>query len=352
MKIIDAILHVTRSVCLMIACALLLAVTGCSDNAEPTRKDTVKSERSELRPVSVRLQWFHSAQFAAFYVAKEKGYYEQAGLDVTLHPGGPDFNAISLVLSRSDDFGVWTADQLLSAASKGMPVQVLAAIYREDPNVLMVREDSDIVSPDDFVGKSITTVFGRSTEVVLRALLAHVGLEWNQVNVQPFPYNLQSFLNGSIDISAAFVYDHPYVARQHGANVRTIRPADYGIAFYSDVLFTRRALVESDPALIKAFVGATLRGLEYALDENHHEQTLDHVMQYAQHTTREAQSYMLRESEPLIRAERPEMPGYISEESLTSMNETLMKFGFIDKMVDLPSFYTNTFVKAWYENER
>src|SRR4051812_47075419 len=69
--------------------------------------------------VSVRLKWFNQAQFAGFYVAKEKGFYQAAGLDVAVQPGGPDFPAIQMVAGGNEQFGVTSADQILIARGKG-----------------------------------------------------------------------------------------------------------------------------------------------------------------------------------------------------------------------------------------
>ncbi|MGP0088360.1 MAG: ABC transporter substrate-binding protein, partial [Xanthobacteraceae bacterium] len=63
--------------------------------------------------VTVRLKWLHQAQFAGYYVAKDKGYYETAGLDVSIQPGGSDFPAIQMVAGGNEQFGVTGADQIL-----------------------------------------------------------------------------------------------------------------------------------------------------------------------------------------------------------------------------------------------
>ena len=74
----------------------------------------------------LRLKWLNQAQFAGFYVAKEKGYYKAEGLDVNIQPGGPDFPAVQMVTGGNEQFGVTGADQILIARSKGVPVVALA----------------------------------------------------------------------------------------------------------------------------------------------------------------------------------------------------------------------------------
>jgi len=322
---------------------LLLCVVGpgCRRNTQVTPSTPA---------VSLRLQWFPLAQFAGFYVAESKGFYEGEGLDVTINPGGPDFNAITLVANESDTFGTWTADQILVAQSRGVPITIVAAIYRKDPNVLMVKRGSGIKSPKDFTGKTVTTVFGRATETVLRAMLKEEGVDEQSVNIVPFPFNVQSFVEGKVDVSAAYVYDHPYQARKLGAEVELIDPADYGINFYSDCLFVRSDLIESDPELVERFVHATLRGWEYAL--RHQEDAVDIVLNHTEGLDRESQTYMLEHAEPLIRHEDPERLGLISTGSLVAMKKVLLDQKLIEKDVDVKRAYTNRFVESYYAKQK
>src|SRR5260370_25554139 len=83
--------------------------------------------------VTVRLKWFHQAQFAGFYVAKEKEFYKSAGLSVDIQPGGPDFPAIQMVTGGNEQVGVTAADPLLSAPSQRVPVRALSVTFRPNP---------------------------------------------------------------------------------------------------------------------------------------------------------------------------------------------------------------------------
>jgi len=304
----------------------------------------------EIDKVSLRLQWFHTAQFAGFYLAKEKGFYKENNLDVEINPGGPDFNAITLIANNSDTFGVWTADMLLIAQSKEVPIEILAALYREDPNVLMVKPDSGINSPVDFKGKRITTVFGRSTETVLSALLKKENIAVNDVSIEPFPFNLQSFLASKVDVSAAYSYDHPYQARKAGQDVKIIRPADYGIKFYSDCIFARNDFIEENPELVQRFISASLKGWEYALANK--EEAVETVLKYATQLDNESQSYMMKEIEPLIRSENSSQLGLVSLDSIQSMVNILQDQKQLPQDFDASKAFTNRFVKEYYDDQK
>lgn len=326
-----------KLITLVVMAFLMLFANSCDKLAEKPK---------EVDKVSLRLQWFHTAQFAGFYVANEKGFYKENDLDVEINPGGPDFNAITLVANDSDTFGVWTADMLLIAQSKAVPISILAAIYREDPNVLMVKPDSGINSPVDFKGKRITTVFGRATETVLGALLKKENIAVSEVFIEPFPFNLQSFLMGKVDVSAAYSYDHPYQARKAGQGVKIIRPADYGIKFYSDCVFARNEFVEKNPAIVQRFISASLKGWEYALANKN--EAVEIVLKYAKQLDNESQSYMMKEIEPLIRSENPSQIGLVSLESIQSMVRILQDQKQLPQDFDASKAFINRFVKGYY----
>src|SRR3984893_3459429 len=114
--------------------------------------------------VTVRLKWLHQAQFAGFYVAKEKGFYKSAGLNVDIQPGGPDFPAIQMVNGGSEQFGVTGADQILIARSQGGPVVAIAVIFRRNPFVLFSLAKSGIQTPADYVGKNVGVKIGGNEE--------------------------------------------------------------------------------------------------------------------------------------------------------------------------------------------
>jgi NitT/TauT family transport system substrate-binding protein len=117
-----------------------LRIASCGLLAVSTLSMSLSAQA--LEKVSVRLKWFNQAQFAGFYVAKEKGFYEEAGLDVALNPGGPDFPAIQMVAGGAEQFGVTGADQVLVGRDKGVPVVAIAALYRKNPFVLFSLKDS------------------------------------------------------------------------------------------------------------------------------------------------------------------------------------------------------------------
>ncbi len=108
----------------------------------------------DLQKISVQLKWFYQYQFAGIIVAKEKGFYEDVGLDVTIKERDPTKNNILQVVEGESEYGL--ADSvILRYRAEGKPVKVLATIFQHNGMVLISKKESGIVSPYEMRGKKI-----------------------------------------------------------------------------------------------------------------------------------------------------------------------------------------------------
>ncbi|MFQ3663738.1 MAG: ABC transporter substrate-binding protein, partial [Chloroflexaceae bacterium] len=139
-----------RTYTLILLCVITLA--AC---AAPPPQAPPPAAGPEIPRVSMRLQWFPQFQFAGYIVAKVKGYYNEAGLDVTLNPGGPDLVPLPLVAAGRDTFGSTGADTVLIAREQEIDAVALATWFQASPVGFMVHADSGIRGPEDFRGRTI-----------------------------------------------------------------------------------------------------------------------------------------------------------------------------------------------------
>jgi ABC-type nitrate/sulfonate/bicarbonate transport system substrate-binding protein len=250
--------------------------------------------------VTVRLKWLNQAQFAGYYVAKEKGYYSAAGLDVTIQPGGSDFPAIQMVAGGNEQFGVTGADQILIARSKSVPVVALAVIYRESPFVLFSLKKSGITKAAQFAGKNIGLKIGGSEELIYRAVLKSVGVDKSALHEVPVKFDLSPLLTGQVDVWPGYLINEVLAAEEKGFETSVIRPADYGVAMYSDTLFTTERMLREKPQVVKDFVGATIRGWTDAVADPEGAARL--TVKYGNKLEYAHELAMMKASVPLIRA--------------------------------------------------
>ena len=319
-------------------CALTAALLGGTILAS---RGAAQAAPHPMVKTVVRLKWVHQAQFAGFYAAQEKGLYRAAGLDVEIRPGGVDFPAIQMVASGSEDFGVAGADQVLLARAKGVPVVAVATIYRRTPFVLFALKKSGISSVRDFVGRNVGVKLGGNEELTYRAMLKTAGVDAGKIHEVPVKYDVSLFLAGKVDVWPGYVINEVLAAQEKGADLNVIRPADYNINFYADTLFTRESVIKSNPALVKAFVQATMSGWGYAVE--HPDEAAAMGKKYSSELNIDHEKAMMNASIPLLRPKQPPL-GKMEVDEWRSLRDQLLALGFLKQSVDVDQAFTNRFL--------
>ena len=291
--------------------------------------------------VTVRLKWLNQAQFAGYYVAKEKGYYDAAGLNVSIQPGGPDFPAIQMVAGGSEQFGVTGADQILMARGKGAPVVAVAVLYRKDPFVLFSLKKSGINSPADFRGKTIGVKIGGNEELIYRAVLKKAGVAASSLTEIPVKFDLTPLLTGQVDVWPGYVINEVLAAQEKGFATTVISPADYGVSLYADTLFTTETMLKQHPDTVRAFVAATLKGWNEAVANP--EEAARITVKYGSKLTYAHELAMMKASIPLLKPDEAAV-GTMDPEGWSAVQKLLLDGGFLKAPVALGDAYTTRFI--------
>ena len=214
--------------------------------------------------INLQLKWFSSFQFAGYYMALEKGYYSEAGLDVNIIERDPKKNNIEQVLNGESQYGVADSALLLYRA-QGNPVQIMGSFFQHSPLVFISKKSSGIVSPFEMKGKIIS--FQQSIDdAPLLAMLLEAKITSNDYIFKPLDFSNDSFIRGEIDVMSAYISDQPDTMASKGIEVNIINPLNYGIDLYGDNLFSTEANLEKNPLQAKKFLNASIRGWKYALE--------------------------------------------------------------------------------------
>jgi len=291
--------------------------------------------------LTVRLKWFNQAQFAGFYVAREKGFYQAEGLDVSIQPGGPDFPAVQMVAGGNEQFGVTGADQVLVARGKGVPVVALAVLYRKNPFVLFSLKQSGIDSPDKFRGHKVGVKLGGNEELIYRAVLAKAGTSAKDLTEVPVKFDLTPLLSGQVDVWPGYVINEVIAAREKSFDVNVIWPSDYGVNLYADTLFTTEKMLASRPETVRKFVAATLKGWSYAVA--HPEEAAQATVKFGDKLTYGHELAMMKASVPLLQPDAAPI-GSMTAADWQALHDLLMQGGFIKTPLKLDSAYTTRFL--------
>jgi len=256
------------------------------------------SANAENENITLQLKWKHAFQSAGFYMALEKGYYLDAGLAVTLIEGGPEKTSTEHVVTEKSAYGISSTGALLQRYS-GKPIKVLGAIFQHSPLALLVLKKSGINMITDLRGKRIMLQTGSQTADLLAAL-RRGGLSEHDFIQQNTSYNIQDLITGNTDAYSVYITDQPHQLEQLHIPYKIFHPNDYGIDFYGDIVITSDTEVREHPQRVKAFMQATERGWNYALE--HIDETIDLILlKYnTQHFSRQQLRFEADQSVKLI----------------------------------------------------
>jgi ABC-type nitrate/sulfonate/bicarbonate transport system substrate-binding protein len=204
--------------------------------------------------------YINDAEFLGYFIAMDKGFYRDEGLDFTYQPGGPDIIPESALFSGKADIALTDMDTTISAIAKqGAKFRIIGAQFQKNPTGVISLPERPIRTPQDLVGKRLSV--SPVSMALVRAFMRINGLAPDSVRIVP---DLQSdptaLLIGAVDAALGFVSDYPFVVAQHGKTPVTFLLGDYGLPQFIDtVVVTEDTLRAKRPALVK-WLAASRRG--------------------------------------------------------------------------------------------
>ncbi|WP_161957639.1 ABC transporter substrate-binding protein [Mariprofundus sp. EBB-1] len=250
-------MHLTSKLCCTLLTCITLLLTPVLAHAN--------------EQINLQLKWKHAFQFAGFYMAKEKGFYDDAGLQVNLIEGGPGKPSSDFTLQNEGNYGVADTGALLSHA-EGKPIKALAAIFQHSPLALAVRKNSGIRNFSDLRGKRVM-MQANKMDAVLLASLKKAGLSQSDFIRQDSSFDIQDLILGHTDAFSIYITDQPHQLIEQGIAHRILSPSQYNIDFYGDILITSEKEIHQHPERVQSFLKASMDGWSYALE--HVDETIE-----------------------------------------------------------------------------
>ncbi|WP_428024032.1 ABC transporter substrate-binding protein [Arcobacter sp.] len=305
----------------------------------------------DLKKVTLQLSWFDQFQFAGYYIAKEKGFYEELGLDVEIRPFNFGISAPDEVDNGNANFGIGRETLILDRA-KGKKIVALYALFQATPLILIAKEDSKINKIEDFVNKKIMTTSDDSSEVSIKAMISSKKVKIEQLNFIKHTHNIDDLINNKTDIISAYISKSPYDLDKKGIFYKIFDPKDYGFDMYSDLLFTSEDMLENNFDVVMAFKKASLKGWTYAYSNIY--ETVDLIFQKynSQNISKEALSYEGNELKKLSYY-NTKVLGEIKSEKLQRIYDLYNVMGLIPNKIDTKKFveYDNDNNKVFLTKE-
>ena len=284
--------------------------------------------------LTLQLKWVTQAQFAGYFVAKDKGFYDEVGLDVTIKPGGPDINPSQVIAGGGADVVVDWMPSALATREKGVPLVNIAQVFQKSGMMLTCRNDSGVTSPDKFAGKTLGVWFG-GNEYPFLNWMAKLGLKTDGsaggVKVLKQGFNVDPLLQKQADCISTMTYNEYWQVIDAGMkpeDLTTFKYEDQGVATLEDGLYTLEATLQ-DPAKVEKlakFLKASMKGWDYAVANPDEAAmiTLENDETGAQ--TEKHQKRMMGEIAKLV-GTNAKGTGYLDEAAYNRTVETLMGGG-------------------------
>jgi len=300
-----------------------------------------RAQASDLRKAVLIPQWEPQAQFAGYYVAKARGFYEKRGVDMEILRGGPGSPPSKLLAEGRAQFGTMFLSSAVRARSAGLPLRNLVQFMRGGTLMLVARKAGGIVRPEDLNGKRVS-MWGDEFSIQQESFFKKHGVYVTRLPQGP---TVDLFLRGGVDAVSAMYYNEYHMLLNGGLDeedMTVFSMRDHGLDPPEDGLYCLDSTFNADPDLCRAVAEASLEGWLYAFE--HPEEALDMVMERVEAanraTNRMHQKWMLaRIREAMQPGGGMPGPGELSRKEFDSAAEALESAGLMHKPVKYEEFH-------------
>ncbi len=236
--------------------------------------------------LTLQLKWVTQAQFAGYYVAKEKGYYDEADLNVTIKPGGPDIAPAQVIAGGGADVIVDWMPSALASREKGVPLVNIAQPFKKSGMMLTCLKETGIESPEDFPGRTLGVWFF-GNEYPFLSWMSQLGIPTDGsdggVTVLKQGFNVDPLLQKQADCISTMTYNEYWQVIDAGIapeDLITFKYEDQGVATLEDGLYVMEADLDDAAKvdMFKRFVDASMKGWKYA--EEHPDEAAEIVLEF------------------------------------------------------------------------
>lgn len=302
---------------------------------------TLPTQTHAATSISLALQWYPQAQFAGYYMALEKGFYADHGLDVSLLPGNADTNSLDRLISGEADFCTAFLSAAMEYRSNGIALVNVGQIVHRSALMLVARKDANIKTVKDLDGKRIGT-WGNKFQLQPQALFNRENLDVTLVRQSP---SFELFMRGGLDAAMAMWYNEYHRLISYGLN-----PDEMTTFFFSDLdlnqpedgIYCLESTLATSPQTVTALVQASIEGWSYAF--SHPEETVDIILSIMKkaniRANRAHQMWMLNRMQNIIMGEdQLHLDTQLDPDDFQRTKEALLSTGVIENDISYDAFH-------------
>jgi NitT/TauT family transport system substrate-binding protein len=326
---------------------LILSVwmlSACAPSTATTVATATNTEAAPAALIQVKLPvgYVPDIQFAALYVAIDKGFYSAQGLDVSIDYSMENDNTV-LVGTGNLDFAVVSGEQVLLARAQQLPVVYVMSWYHQYPVGILTKTSANIRSVADLRGKKIGLpgLYGTSYIGAI-ALLDAAGLSQKDVTLDSIGYNqVAALIADKEDAAVVYTANEPLQLAQQGIDYTLFKTSD-AVDLVANGLITNEKTLQENPDLVKKMVAATLQGIQYTSD--HPNEAFEISKKYVTNLADTDQKLQMQILLNSIDQWKTNDPGQTDPQAWKNMQNILLKMGLLTQPLDLSAAYSNNYL--------
>lgn len=298
-----------------------------------TLLSVLNAESKPLPKVSLQLMWLEQFQFAGYYMAKEKGFYKDAGFNVEIKKYQHSVDVLDEVVSKRATFGIGRSN-LIRSGSNTKNIVLISSVFQSSPLVLIATKKSNIKSVEDFVGKRVMLTEDAVQTASLHAMISAHDIDKDKILYKAHSFDINDLIDGKVDLYAGYISNEPFSLYKKNIEYKVFSPKDDGFDFYSDILFTSRETSENHPDMVKKFNDASLKGWKYAFENIGESVDLIYKKYNSQNKTKDALRFEAKELKKLAYSANTEL-GDINKVKIQRIYDIYKLMGLVNGSLDL-----------------
>jgi NitT/TauT family transport system substrate-binding protein len=316
---------------------VLILLAACGEETAPAADD------QDLTQIRLPMGYIPTVQYAPLYVAKDRGYFADAGFDV-IFDYSTETDGVALVGQGEQPFSLASGEQVLLAREQGIPVVYVLGWYQDYPVAVVAKSESGITSPQDLVGKRVGLpgLYG-ANYIGLIAMLHAEGIDESDLILDSIGYNqVEALASDQEEAVVGYSTNEPVQLAAQGYEIDTFEVAEF-VQLAANGLITNETMIAENPEEVQAFVSAMIRGIEDAIadPEGAYEICFDYVEGLEEQESGVQMEVLLRS----IDFWKADQIGSIPAQAWQNMQQVLLEMGLLSDAVDLGSAYTTRFVE-------
>jgi NitT/TauT family transport system substrate-binding protein len=330
---------------------LIAAAIGLSGALASGSTAVAQNAPAPLQKVRLVLDTFPVGTHTPFFVANDRGFYREAGLDVEITPGTGSAETAKLVGVERAQLGYADAGTMAIAAAADVPITMVAAFPQLTLLTIFSLTDRNIKTPKDLEGKSVGLPPGTAEAKVFPALAQKNGVDMRKIRIVSLSHStrIPSLVAGNVDAIGGFLTAHGDIAaalKSGMSDVNAMKFSDHHIDMYGNGIIVNNDFAKRDPEAVERFVQATIRGLEFTLSNP--EEALESTYRAIPNGDRNLLKSRWLIASSGMRSETTQEYGlgWMIDATWKSTQGLMIEYGGQSKAVDLSKLYTNKYLKG------